>query len=304
MFINIYNHYPHYLNPIMATKKVNVPLKEPDALIISKSEFTSKLLNRIEIGQSLYDKIISTVEQLEAHSEEYYKWDSYNSELLKNTFNNESNSYKISYDHVNFSIFGGGSHPEERLIRLKQDIKNKVANLQDLLERVDLLKSEVETTVLTKDATQEAYTGPEVFIVHGHNTDVLNSVARTVERLGLKPIILHEQPNAGKTLIEKFEEHSNVGFSIILLTDDDEGKAKTQIELNKRARQNVILELGYFIGKLGRPRVLPLYSAGVELPSDIYGLVYVPIDGSGNWKFAIVKELKAAGYAVDANNIL
>jgi predicted nucleotide-binding protein len=105
-------------------------------------------------------------------------------------------------------------------------------------------------------------------------------------------------------VIEKFEAHSNVGFAIILLTDDDEGKSKTEIDLKKRARQNVVLELGYFIGKLGRSKVLPLYSDGVELPSDIHGLLYIPLDKAENWKFSIVKELKEAGYTVDANKLL
>ncbi len=88
------------------------------------------------------------------------------------------------------------------------------------------------------------------------------------------------------------------------MTDDDEGKAKTEIDFKTRARQNVVLELGYFIGKLGRKRVLPLYSEDVELPSDIHGLLFVPLDKAENWKFSIVKELKAAGYSVDANKLL
>lgn len=143
-----------------------------------------------------------------------------------------------------------------------------------------------------------------IFIVHGHNISIQQTVARTIEKLDLNPIILQEQPNEGKTIIEKFEYHSDVGFAIVLLTDDDEGKAKNEKDLKMRARQNVVLELGYFIGKLTRSRVLPLYSEGVELPNDIHGLLYTPLDKSGNWKFAIVKELKAAGYSVDANKLL
>ena len=96
------------------------------------------------------------------------------------------------------------------------------------------------------------------------------------------PKILHEQANEGKRIIEKFEKHSAVGFAIVLLTSDDEGKAKASDNLNIRARQNVILELGFFMGKLGRSRVLPLYIEGVELPSDIQGLMYTLIDDGGN----------------------
>ncbi|MBK8880033.1 MAG: nucleotide-binding protein [Haliscomenobacter sp.] len=143
-----------------------------------------------------------------------------------------------------------------------------------------------------------------VFIVHGHDDRTKIDIARTIEKLGLNAIILHEQANEGKTIIEKFEVHSDVGFAIVLMTCDDLGKAKNEDSENYRARQNVILEMGYFIGKLGRSRVFPLYENGVELPSDLYGVLYVPLDERGNWKFALVKELRAVGFNVDANKII
>ncbi len=144
----------------------------------------------------------------------------------------------------------------------------------------------------------------DIFIVHGHNEEVKHNVARLLEKLKLRPIILNEQSDEGLTIIEKFEKYSNVSFAIILLTFDDYGKAKSTENHNKRARQNVILELGYFIAKLGRKNVLPLYENDVELPSDISGVLYTKIDESENWKFRLVKELKTAGFKVDANDIL
>jgi predicted nucleotide-binding protein len=144
----------------------------------------------------------------------------------------------------------------------------------------------------------------QVFIVHGHNEELKEKVARTIEKLNLKPVILHEQSNEGLTVIEKFEKHSNVNFAVILLTYDDFGNVKSNTEKNKRARQNVILELGYFIGKISRKNVMPLYEKGVELPSDISGVLYTLIDETENWKFRLVKELKSAGYNVNANDIL
>ena len=129
-------------------------------------------------------------------------------------------------------------------------------------------------------------------------------MARTIEKLQLTPIILSEQPNQGQTIIEKFELHSNVGFAIIVLTADDLGKLKTDDKEKYRARQNVILEMGYFIGKLGRNKVFPLFESGVELPSDLHGVLYNPLDEQGIWKFNLAKELNAAGYNVDANKLL
>lgn len=293
----------------MATRKPasKLPDRPADALIVDKASFTAKLLERIELGKELVDRQVTNVEELEKNEKDYYKWNSYNSEYLKNSFNNEDNIYKSQYNQVNSSFFitGGDTSPSARLKDLKEDIQNKIDHLESLVEKVELIKSDIE--LINKVPAFSDKSKPDtsnVFIVHGHNTAILQTVARTVEKLGLNPIILHEQPNAGKTIIEKFEGHSNVGFAIILLTDDDEGKGKTEIDLKKRSRQNVVLELGYFIGKLTRSKVLPLYSDGVELPSDIHGLLYTPLDKAENWKFAIVKELKAAGYSVDANKLL
>lgn len=290
-------------------KAIVQPTRDADALIIDKASFTAKLIERIDSGKELVNRSVTNMEELEKNETDFYKWSDYNSEYLKQSFNNEQNIYKVGYDRVNelLGIFGGSydNSGNERLRKLKDKIGNKVEFLERLLDKVELLKSDVETIAPPQPlSTNSAGDNTNIFIVHGHNIAVQQSVARTIERLGLNPIILHELPNAGKTIIEKFESNSKVGFAIILLTDDDEGKSKTEIELNNRARQNVVLELGYFIGKLGRDRVLPLHSEGVELPSDIHGLLYVPIDKAETWKFALVRELKAAGYSVDANSIL
>lgn len=140
-----------------------------------------------------------------------------------------------------------------------------------------------------------------VFIVHGHNEGVNQEVARVIERLGLEAVILREQPNSGQTIIEKFESYANrVGFAVILLTADD----KMADNDTFRARQNVIFEMGYFMGALGRCNVMCLIQNKVEKPGDIDGVVYTLIDQAGVWKFSLVKELKASGYDVDANAIM
>ena len=283
------------------------PQSIPDALIVERTSFKTKLEERIELGKEFLNRSVTQSVQLDQLEKDFNKWNDYNSEYLKQVFNNENNTYKHSYDQVNDwvgSFFGGLTTPQQEYTALREKIGNKIANFEELVDTVDLLKSEISEQPAIKESVFLTIDNNNVFIVHGHNTSVQQSVARVIEKLGLNPVILHEQPNNGKTIIEKFEKHSEVGFAIILLTDDDEGKAKSDIDLKKRARQNVILELGYFIGKLGREKVLPLYSEGVELPSDIHGLLFTPIDKSETWKFAIVKELKAVGYSVDANILL
>ena len=116
---------------------------------------------------------------------------------------------------------------------------------------------------------------------------------------------MHEQANLGRTIIEKFESHAHVGFAVALLTPDDVGSLKNEKpNLKSRARQNVIFEFGYFIGKLGRERVCALVKSDVEKPSDYDGVLYIPLDDFGGWEKKLIKELKSAGYDVDANRAL
>ncbi|MBP1083492.1 TIR domain-containing protein [Bacillus capparidis] len=137
------------------------------------------------------------------------------------------------------------------------------------------------------------------------------AVARTIEKLGLESIILSEQDDEGFTVIEKFEKHaSDCNYAVVLLSPDDIGfkRSEQQPLLNNfRARQNVILELGYFIGKLSRKNVLALLkddpSGQLEIPSDIVGVIYTQFDISNGWKLNLVKGLKSSGYNVSADNL-
>lgn len=145
----------------------------------------------------------------------------------------------------------------------------------------------------------------KVFIVHGHNEALKNAVARLLAQLRLEPIILHEQPNRGRTIIEKFFGHSDVAFAIVLLTGDDRGglASDTPDSYKPRARQNVILELGFFLGRIGRERTAVIYDNEVEIPSDYSGVLFVPYDDQGVWRLQIAKELKAAGLKIDLNQL-
>ena len=144
----------------------------------------------------------------------------------------------------------------------------------------------------------------KVFIVHGHDGEAKQAVARFIEKLGLEAIILHEQANAGKTIIEKIEANSNVGFAIVLYTPCDLGASQKQKDqLKPRARQNVIFEHGYLIGKIGRKNVSALVKGDVETPNDISGVVYIKMDEADSWKYTVGKEMKACGYDIDLNKI-
>jgi predicted nucleotide-binding protein len=143
-----------------------------------------------------------------------------------------------------------------------------------------------------------------VFIVHGHDEAAKDAVARVISQLSFEPIILQEQPNQGRTVIEKFEEYADVAFAVVLLTPDDVGAVKiASASPQARARQNVILELGFFIARLGRERVYVLYKGDVEIPSDFSGILWTPMDAGGAWRFQLGREMRAAGLSVDLNKL-
>ncbi len=145
----------------------------------------------------------------------------------------------------------------------------------------------------------------KIFVVHGHDQGSKETVARFLAILDLEPIILHEQPDRGRTIIEKFEAHaSDVKCAVVILTADDVANSRESPDENElRARQNVIFELGFFVGKLGRGNTFALVGRDVVTPSDIDGVIYIPLD-EAEWRLRLVKEIKAAGVDVDANRVL
>lgn len=194
-----------------------------------------------------------------------------------------------------------------------EELENKRAWLSGQKRIISFLSARLKEAKLSskeQEAHAQAKTeqSNRVFVVHGHDEEMKQSVARVLEKLDLKPMILHEQPNRGRFIIEKFEQHSDVGFAVVLLSPDDIGYAKADGsgKAKTRARQNVIFELGFFYGKLGRPRVAIIYrqEENFEKPAEIDGIVYIPFDPSGNWRLDLVRELNAAGYKVDANKLV
>jgi predicted nucleotide-binding protein len=164
--------------------------------------------------------------------------------------------------------------------------------------------SELSPSVLQVSESTRTSDGP-IFIVHGHARGMLHEAVRVLERgTGRDVIVLHEQANAGRTILEKFEDYAgHVSFAVVLLTGDDQGGMRSSDDVQLRGRQNVIFELGFFFGKLGRTRVAVLLESNVEKPSDIDGLVYITLDQSGAWKYALARELEASGISIDRSRI-
>jgi len=222
-------------------------------------------------------------------------------ELLINIISNFIENYKEKNNFSNLI----------QSLELSGFSNNEIKNVKESIEILNsksFMENNIKVNGMTEKLSQKEKdilgNKSKVFIVHGHNDHLKVEVARTLEKFKLKPIILHEQSNNGKTIIEKFEKFSDVSFAVILLTADDLGNSKNNIDTpNKRARQNVIFELGYFIGKLGRENVMTLKEEGVEVPNDISGVVYTPYDQQGSWKYELGKELKSASFKIDMNDL-
>lgn len=196
--------------------------------------------------------------------------------------------------------------PVDYVTPTRRNIANAIALLREAQRtlREDLADHEhIRTQAVTEAASQvKQELSRKVFIVHGHDEGAREMVARFLEKLDFQSIILHEQANRGGTVIEKIEAHGDVGFAVVLLTPDDEGCVKGGIP-EPRARQNVLLELGYFIGRLGRDKVCALKRGTVGVPSDFAGVVWESLEDNG-WKQSLGRELEAAGHAIDWNKVM
>lgn len=196
------------------------------------------------------------------------------------------------------TIFNDGGNPYDEIDKVYTQGENVLEQIIDSLSKIYPELEEQQLNSWNMDCPNSN----EIFIVHGRDDGIKNEVARFLEKAGLKPIILHECPNEGMTVIEKFEKYSNVNFAIVLLTPDDKGGLnETPFNEKLRARQNVIFELGYFCGKLGRNKVVAIIKDEVEQPSDIVGITYISYR---EWKNQTLRELKKAGYNFDMNVLL
>lgn len=216
--------------------------------------------------------------------------------LIKN-FGTKSAEYQ-KFEHTPFSPYiCSSSTPDEYFITTcLSGISQTKAILKTYLEDF-----EDEHNEFTKNNSEDTNLDfSKVFIVHGHDGELKEAIAHIVEQQNIEAIILSNKTNEGKTIIEKIEHYSNVSAAICLFTADDKGKVKSEKSLNARARQNVVFETGYFMGKLGRNRVVIVSENDVELPSDMNGMVYT---NKTDWKVDVLKELKAMGFAIDFNKL-
>ena len=246
--------------------------------------------------KDIIDEIDILIEKhVSSSNADFQAWMTKAERFLIRKFGNDSLEHtKFKETHFSLTIFYLETPDSEFVEACRRGLETTKAVFLTYLEEIE--EERVDTTPLkVYNPTYE-----KVFIVHGHDGELKEAVARIIEKQGISAIILSEQANKGRTIIEKFEDYSDVGGAICLFTADDYGRAKTNETDNTRARQNVVLETGYFMGKLGRDHVVLLADQNIEMPSDLSGVVYTD---SANWAINLLKELKEMGYTVDLNKL-
>jgi predicted nucleotide-binding protein len=264
-------------------------------------DLTQELLDRaISQGTAMRDKVTEAepyvlIDSLRAWNEQVKK-------LLAGLFADAEPIEGYPGTLPTDSYFRGASSLAGDKARVYGAFDSRVVVLQAIKDRLDLYEDSSDVILAGQDHPAPRLS-TSVFIVHGREEGPKYEVARFLEQAtNTQPVILHEQAKRGKVIIETLETYAaTAAFAIVLLTADDRGGLANSEENHSRARQNVVFELGFFIGALGRSRVAVLYQEGIELPSDMNGILYTVLDSQGAWKLSLGRELRAAGFAVDLN---
>lgn len=218
-------------------------------------------------------------------------------------YNRLANKFNLFFPEAEMFIFREDTTPNLVTHPKTQEILYQLEYALDII--IDDLNQKKEYIAHHEEETiRSSKTDNMVFVVHGHDEGAKQTVARFLEQCGFVAVILHEQADGGRTIIEKIEQYADVVFAIVLYTPCDIGREKNEKRGTPRARQNVVFEHGYLIAKLGRERVCALVKQGVQTPGDIAGVVYKPMDSAGAWKTEILREMKSAGVVVDASKLL
>jgi predicted nucleotide-binding protein len=260
-----------------------------------RAEVEDKITERIWLGIEMHDQAKSNVRDATKFALDVQRWRNYNLDLLQDSFSDLSkrNEYYRSA-RESYVDTSERAITASVILDLSENIGNQLQTLKSIVDRLEFYEPMGSISAPLKNLSK-------VFVVHGHDEGALQAMARFLETIGLQVVILREQPDQGRATIEKFEAcAAEVGFAVVLLTPDDLGGAVAAPEQAARARQNVIFELGYFVGSLGRGRACLLRKGNVEIPSDLFGVIYTdfdhPAEGS---KVRLARELKAAEFEFD-----
>lgn len=286
-------------------------------LLTTKTEASTRLDHQIHVGTQLQEQIANQVQSLSDVWNEWRTWVEETEFVLNQVFIVKGKSrleltpaqdFKATLSGPITSAMLEGvndlSFEKQSALweALNQEVSERLRKLKSYKNRLELLAEPDELQTPPGRSSSNCLSSNAIFVVHGRDKERRLEVQRFIERCtNCKPIILSDQPNRGQDLLGKFQREAETAcFAVVIMSGDDEGRLRAmEGELQPRARQNVIFELGYFIGLLGREKVAVLYGSNVELPSDFGGVVYIQMDQ--DWKFDLSRELKEAKIEVDLN---
>lgn len=279
---------------------------EPPRLTEPVATARAKLEARVAVGEELLqrDAPSPAPADMQKFQADQQAASDYDRDLLRRLFTTEEVMREYQMAEYSPVMALGPLTPAAEIKRYKEMVSDRVAKLRSIIARLELYENPAASHAPpATPASRPDFT--HAFVVHGRDDAARESVARFLTRLGIEPIILFEKASSGKTIIEKLEHYGKVPFAVVLLTPDDEGRlAGSSDALKPRARQNVLLELGFFVGKLGRENVCALCKPPIDVPSDWDGVVWVPMDEHDGWKTKLARELRAAGFTIDAGALL
>lgn len=248
---------------------------------------------------ALYDEIDVLISHRVTSSDpEFIKWQKKVERFLKSYYREGSECTDFANTSFSLHLWTPGTPDSAWIDACADGLRETKAIFEVYLEEMQNDDKLDDSADIDK---KSEYSNNKIFVVHGHDGELKHAIARTLEKQGIEPIILSEQVNMGTTIIEKFEKYSDVKAAICLFTQDDLGKAKSEEDLKDRARQNVVFEAGYFIGKLGRENVILIANTKIEMPSDLSGVVYTE---NTMWEIQVLKELREMGLSIDLNKAI
>lgn len=263
------------------------------------------LINKLLTKAKFVDELLLMDKTCTEFSLAFKKWKRDVAIILQQIFG-ENPAQLVEFENIGYSNKKLSCTSDHKCSYL-DGLNDAKAILCSMVEEAEdfCMKQSQQTLSTNNIPTRHHQINNKIFVIHGHDSGPKEAVARFLSQIGLEPIVLHEQVNRNQTVIEKFEGYTDVSCAIALLTPDDTGGlASSPKKLNPRARQNVVFELGYFIAKLGRRKVISLKKGDLEIPSDYRGSIEIQLDNGSSWKFELTRELKEIGFNIDANKVL
>lgn len=262
------------------------------------------IAGRVSSGRELLAEPLSTAAELQARRSGYNAWRDYNVQWLHDRL-----GPPLAEEYAprkGYPTWGVVPTVAQEIAELRGMIEHEIRQLESIATRLHFWLDEGKSRLDDPSAPPATVDPAVIFVVHGDNAACAREVARMIGRsTGRDAVILREQPQDGRTAIERFDEVvTGAAFAVVVLTGDDEGRSRRELsDPCRRGRQDVIFELGFFFGKLGRDRVVVLVEEGVEHPSAVNGLFYTELDRAGAWQQDLARAMGAAGIQVRINRL-